>query len=67
MTNFLKKFKLEVNDDMLSYAMARSDTIPQLEMFRGQCKPVWLFLASGKTLKAPYFDPPEHLNWQNPT
>ena len=47
MTNFLKKIKLEVNDDLLSYAMAKSDTIPQLEIFRGQCKPIWLFMATG--------------------
>ena len=44
---FLKKIKLEVNDDLLSYAMAKSDTIPQLEIFRGQCKPIWLFMATG--------------------
>ena len=50
MTNFLKKIKLEVNDDLLSYAMAKSDTIPQLEVFRGQCKPIWLFMASGKLI-----------------
>ena len=30
MTNFLKKIKLEVNDDLLHYAMAKSDTIPQV-------------------------------------
>ena len=24
-----------------------SDTIPQLELFRGQCKPTWLFVAGG--------------------
>ena len=47
MTSFLKKIKLEVNDDLLSYAMAKSDTIPQLEIFRGQCKPIWLFMATG--------------------
>ena len=74
MTNFLKKIKLEVNDDLLHYAMAKSgkilhfflncmffkidiftsfflfwnlDTIPQLECFRGQCKPTWLFMAGG--------------------
>ena len=45
MTNFLKKIKLEVNDDLLHYAMAKSDTIPQLEVFRGQCKPTWLFMS----------------------
>eukprot|EP00095_Tigriopus_kingsejongensis_P010245 maker-scaffold76_size406464-snap-gene-3.15 protein:Tk10245 transcript:maker-scaffold76_size406464-snap-gene-3.15-mRNA-1 annotation:"hypothetical protein DAPPUDRAFT_237790" len=47
MTNFLKKMKLEVNDDMLTYAMAKADTIPQLEVLRGHCKPIWLFMASG--------------------
>ena len=49
MTNFLKKIKLEVNDELLSYAMAKTDAIPQLEIFRGQCKPIWLFMASGET------------------
>ena len=48
MTNFLKKIKLEVNDDLLHYAMAKSDTIPQLEVFRGQCKPTWLFMSGGE-------------------
>ena len=48
MTNFLKKIKLEVNDELLSYAMAKTDAIPQLEIFRGQCKPIWLFMASGE-------------------
>ena len=28
--------------------MAKTDTIPQLGMFKGQCKPIWLFMASGK-------------------
>ena len=39
---------IEVNDELLSYAMAKTDTIPQLGMFKGQCKPIWLFMASGK-------------------
>ena len=47
MTNFLKKMKLEVNDDLLSYAMAKTDGIPQLQIFQGYCRPIWLFLASG--------------------
>ena len=48
MTNFLKKVKLEVNDDLLSYAMAKTDGIPQLRLFQGYCKPIWLFLAAGR-------------------
>ena len=39
--------KLEVNDDLLSYAMAKTDLIPQLKAFQGNCKPIWLFIASG--------------------
>lgn len=47
MTNFLKKIKLEVNDDLLSYSMAKTDFIPQLQIFQGYCKPIWLFIAAG--------------------
>ena len=36
---------------MLQYAMAKSDSIPQLEIFKGHCKPIWLFIASGKKLR----------------
>ena len=48
MSGALKKIKLEVGDDTLVYAMAKSDTIPQLEMFHGHCKPTYLFMASGQ-------------------
>jgi len=48
MSGALKKIKLEVGDDSLVYAMAKSDTIPQLEKFRGHCKPTYLFMASGE-------------------
>ena len=48
MSGALKKIKLEVGDDSLVYAMAKSDTIPQLEKFRGHCKPTYLFMASGQ-------------------
>ena len=47
MSGALKKIKLEVGDDSLIYAMAKSDSIPQLEKFRGHCKPTYLFIASG--------------------
>ena len=39
---------LQVGDDSLLYAMARSDNIPALSPFKGHCKPTWLFLASGQ-------------------
>ena len=47
MTGFLKKMKVEINDDLLNFAMAKTDQIPQLKHFQGQCKPIWLFIASG--------------------
>ena len=48
MSGALKKIKLEVGDDSLVYAMARSDSIPALKMFQGHCKPTSLFIASGQ-------------------
>ena len=48
MSGALKKIKLEVGDDSLVYAMARSDSIPALKMFQGHCKPTYLFIASGQ-------------------
>ena len=50
MANYLKKIKLEVGDDLLQCAMANSDAIDALTMFRGHCKPIWLFLISGDCL-----------------
>ena len=48
MSGALKKIKLEVGDDSLVYAMARSDSIPALMRFQGHCKPTYLFIASGQ-------------------
>ena len=48
MTNVLKKIKNEmIKQEHLQYAIACMDTIPQLEMFKGTCKPIWLFFAGG--------------------
>ena len=55
MSGALKKIKLEVGDDSLVYAMARSDSIPALEMFQGHCKPTYLFIASGHMLHRHWF------------
>ena len=52
MANYLKKIKLEVGDELLQCAMANSDAIEALTMFRGHCKPIWLFLISGLRRKA---------------
>ena len=48
MANYLKKIKLDVGDELLQCAMASCDSIEALKMFRGHCKPIWLFIMSGK-------------------
>ena len=48
MANYLKKIKLEVGDELLQCAMANCDTVEALKMFRGHCKPIWLFIMSGE-------------------
>ena len=48
MANYLKKIKLEVGDELLQCAMANCDTVDALKMFRGHCKPIWLFIISGE-------------------
>ena len=52
MANYLKKIKLEVGDELLQCAMANCDTIDALKMFRGHCKPIWLFIISGESSTA---------------
>jgi len=44
MINILKRIKVEVNDDRLWYALACSDTIDDLLMFKDQSEPCWLFM-----------------------
>ena len=51
MANYLKKIKLEVGDEVLQCAMANCDSIEALSMFRGHCKPIWLFIISGQTVE----------------
>ena len=50
MANYLKKIKLDVGDELLQCAMASCDSIEALKMFRGHCKPIWLFIMSGTWL-----------------
>ena len=52
MANYLKKIKLEVGDELLQCAMANCDTIEALKMFRGHCKPIWLFIIAGSVLQS---------------
>ena len=51
MANYLKKIKLEVGDEVLACAMANCDNIEALKMFRGHCKPIWLFIIAGQTVE----------------
>ena len=51
MANYLKKIKLEVGDELLQCAMANCDSIEALNMFRGHCKPIWLFIIAGQTVE----------------
>ena len=36
---------------MIIYLYARCDTIDALKMFRGHCKPIWLFIIAGQTVQ----------------
>jgi len=48
MAGHLKEIKLQLGDDLLQCALAKADSIDQLEKFRGRSEPMWLFLASGE-------------------
>ncbi|XP_024942923.1 uncharacterized protein LOC107269952, partial [Cephus cinctus] len=48
MVSTLKKIKMELGGDLVSYAVARNDEISSLERFRGKSEPVWIFLQDGK-------------------
>ena len=41
----------KVGDELLQCAMANCDSIEALKMFRGHCKPIWLFIVSGIRVK----------------
>ncbi|CAL4126194.1 unnamed protein product, partial [Meganyctiphanes norvegica] len=48
MMGHLRRIKLELGDEYLTLAIAKSDTIEVLEKFRGKAEPTWLLLGSGK-------------------
>ncbi|XP_046745282.1 uncharacterized protein LOC124410720 [Diprion similis] len=47
MVSSLRKIKLESGVDILSYAVARNNDITDLERFRGNSEPVWMFIQNG--------------------
>ncbi|ODM97103.1 Thioredoxin domain-containing protein 6 [Orchesella cincta] len=51
MINIFKRMKVEVNDDRLHFAIACSDKIDDLLMFKDQSEPTWLFLGGGKPVR----------------
>ncbi|VVC37218.1 Thioredoxin-like fold,Thioredoxin, conserved site,Thioredoxin domain [Cinara cedri] len=48
MVVFLRKIKLELNNENLHFAIAKSDEISALERFRQKSEPHWMFLFDGK-------------------
>ncbi|XP_015368920.1 PREDICTED: thioredoxin domain-containing protein 6-like [Diuraphis noxia] len=48
MTAYLKKIKLELGNENLHYAIAKSDNITVLKRFRQKSEPHWLFFYDGK-------------------
>ncbi|KAJ9595880.1 hypothetical protein L9F63_012939, partial [Diploptera punctata] len=48
MTGTLKRIKLEIGGDFLTFAIAKSDDIDCLERFRNRSEPTWMFIAGGQ-------------------
>ncbi|CAI6357278.1 unnamed protein product [Macrosiphum euphorbiae] len=51
MTTYLKKVKMELGNESLRYAIAKSDEINVLERFRNKSEPHWMFFFDGKLVK----------------
>ncbi|XP_076619566.1 uncharacterized protein LOC143340974 isoform X2 [Colletes latitarsis] len=48
MVSILKKIKMEIGGDALSYATAKCDKITDLERFQGKSEPTWMFIHNGR-------------------
>nr|XP_012150428.1 PREDICTED: uncharacterized protein LOC100877260 isoform X1 [Megachile rotundata]XP_012150429.1 PREDICTED: uncharacterized protein LOC100877260 isoform X1 [Megachile rotundata] len=48
MVSILKKVKMEIGGDALSYATAKCDYITDLERFQGKSEPTWMFIHNGR-------------------
>ncbi|XP_053973829.1 uncharacterized protein LOC128873882 isoform X1 [Hylaeus volcanicus] len=48
MVSILKKIKMEIGGDALSYATAKCDYITDLERFQGKSEPIWMFIHDGR-------------------
>ncbi|XP_076676866.1 uncharacterized protein LOC143373458 isoform X2 [Andrena cerasifolii] len=48
MVSILKKVKMEIGGDTLSYATAKCDYITDLERFQGKSEPIWMFIHNGR-------------------
>ncbi|XP_006561189.1 uncharacterized protein LOC409038 isoform X1 [Apis mellifera] len=50
MVSTLKKIKMEIGGDALSYATAKCDYITDLERFQGKSEPTWMFIRNGRMI-----------------
>ncbi|KAL0120958.1 hypothetical protein PUN28_008580 [Cardiocondyla obscurior] len=48
MVSILKKLKMEIGGDALSYAMANCDRVTDLKRFQGKSEPIWMFIHEGQ-------------------
>ncbi|XP_032681265.1 uncharacterized protein LOC116848845 isoform X4 [Odontomachus brunneus] len=50
MVSILKKIKMEIGGDALSYATASCDRVTALQRFQGKCEPTWMFIHEGRMI-----------------
>lgn len=48
MISTLRKIKMEIGGDTISYAVVKNDNIADIERFREKSEPVWMFIQDGK-------------------